>query len=411
MRYIYKAKKGPGEIVEGTISAMSQDAAVSRLIEQGLVPIQVVEERKGPSGKTPRGGREASKAVRKIRPSGDSLYIFTKQLKVLLKSQVPILNSLYILEDQIADKKFKEVISGIIKSVREGANFSESLSKFPHCFPPLYIGIIKAGEASGKLDYSLEQMSAYLEQERQLLQKVKSSLAYPLVMITVGIATVIFLMTFVIPKLSVLFEDFIDKIPMVTKILLAVALFFSKYWLYLAIAFGGLVFTIFRNRESAWLRNAVYKMNSKIPVIKDIIYYQSLCRFARGLSILLSNGVALLDSIRIAMPLMESEKDRKELHNVYRHIISGAGLEESLRDHASFLPDLFIKMVAVGEASGRLDEILGELADSYSDDVETKTKIVTSLIEPLAILVVGIILGFIVIAVLLPIFEISFFIE
>ena len=411
MRYKFKAKKGPSEIVEGIIDAVSQDIAVARLAEQGLLPIRVEEEREKASPKAHVEREDPEAAFKRTKISKETLYVFTKQLKTLIKSQVPILNSLYILQDQIADKKFKEIVASIITSVREGASFSEGLSRFPYCFPPLYIGILQAGEASGKLDYSLEQIALYLEQERYLSQKVKSSLAYPAVMIAVGVATVIFLMTFVIPKLSGLFEDFLDQIPLVTKMLLAASVFFAEYWLYLIVFIVSFIAIIIRNRDSAWLKKLSYNIKSRIPVIKDIVYYQSLCNFARGLSVLLSNGVALLDSIRIAVPLIENENAQKELHNVYRQIIAGSGLEESLRSQTTFLPDLFIRMIAIGEASGRLDEILKEIASGYADDVDVKTKVVTSLIEPLAILVVGSILGFIVIAVLLPIFEISFFID
>lgn len=411
MKYIYRAKKGPDETVENAIEAASQDAAVARIIEQGLVPVLVEEESEYLARKSQVRKIKAPRFSFKRKVSKAHIEAFTKQLRVLLKSQVPILNSLYIMESQVTNINFKIINQGIIESVRDGANFSDSLEKFPQHFTSLYISIVKAGEASGKLDYSLEQIMKYLDRERQLSQKVKSSLAYPAVMITVGMATVIFLMTFVVPRLNVLFEDFIERLPLATKMLLGASLFLSKYWMLLLGLFVLFILFLVYTKATPWQRKVVDNVKKKIPLVKDIIYNQALARFARSLSVLLDSGVSVLDSLRIAIPQVDDALAQKELEGAYKQIVSGTGLEDSLKNNCSFLPDMFVKMVAIGEASGRLDEILAELADSYTEEVETKTKIVASLIEPLAILVVGAILAFIAIAVLLPIFEISFLIE
>ncbi len=322
-----------------------------------------------------------------------------------------MLKSLYFIEEQTTNRQFKEIIKSIAEAIREGRSFSDSLSKIPQYFSPLYVNIIKAGEVSGKLDQSLDEITKYLDAERQLSQKVISSLTYPAVMVAVGFATILCIITFVIPKLRSLFEDFIDELPLATKILLDLSTFFSQYWLFLLIAvIGGIAFLL-NTRGSKWQKRAIEKIKKNIPVVKDVIYNQALCRFARGMSILLFSGVSLLESIEISTPLIEDAQARKELNKACQQIIAGAGLEESLKENCTYIPDMFIKMVAVGEASGRLDEILKELADSYAEEVETTTKMVTSLIEPVAILVVGGILSFIVVAVLLPIFEMSMFME
>ncbi|MBU1083575.1 MAG: type II secretion system F family protein [Candidatus Omnitrophota bacterium] len=409
MRFIYKAKKGPHEVIEGAIEAVSRDAAVGKIRQMNLVPIALKEDVSVPARK------EAKKTIKLAAGGGKvskkNIFMFTKKLRVLLKSQEPLLKSLYFLEDQVDSHQFKAMIRAIAESVREGLGFSESLSKFPKLFSPLYVSIIQAGEASGNLDNSLEEISKYLENERQLSQKVMASLAYPSVMITVGAATIIFIITFVVPKMKSLFEDLADRLPLATRILLDVSEFFSHYWIFMfAAAIAGSIFLMY-TREAEWQKNIIAQIKKRIPVVKDIIYNQSLCRFAGGVSILLSSGVSLLDSIRISIPLIEDDKGREELEDACQQIVAGAGLEESLSDNCRYLPDMFIKMVAVGEASGRLDEILRELSDSYRDEVETTTKVVTSLIEPMAILIVGGILGFIVIAVLLPIFEMSLFVQ
>ncbi|MCK5450755.1 MAG: type II secretion system F family protein [Candidatus Omnitrophica bacterium] len=410
MKFYYKAKRGPNEIVQGDIVAANQDVAVAKLRQMGLVPIYV-------KTKTTGGVREKSieKKKKQIFSGGKvtktHIYIFTKKLRVFLRSQEPLLKSLYFLESQITNKNFKNLIKSIIEAVREGLSFSDSLDRFPQYFSPLYISIIRAGEASGKLDESLNEIAKYLDDEKQLSQKVMSSLAYPVVMVSVGFATIIFIITFVVPKLRGLFEDFADKLPIMTKLLLDLSTVFSRYWIIIFGGFAGFVVFLVYTKEEMWQKRALGVIKKKTPVVKDIIFNQSLCRFARGMSILLASGVSLLEAIRISIPLIEDEAARGELDKACQQIIGGAGLEESLRENCRYIPDMFIKMVAVGEASGRLDEILNEMADSYSEEVETMTKMVTSLIEPVAILIVGGILGFIVIAVLLPIFEMSLFVQ
>jgi len=409
MRYAFKAKKGPDEVVEGVIEAPSQEGAVAKVIEQGLVPVAVEEEGAYTAEASPRRGFSLT-ALFGGRVTKDHIYIFTKQLRVLLKSQVPILNGLNILQAQTVHAGLRQLIGEISEAVREGGNFSDTLERFPQHFSPLYVNIIRAGEATGKLDFSLEQIMVYLDREKQLSQKVKASLAYPLLMLIIGMATVIFLMTFVVPKLSALFEDFADELPIVTKILLFIAGFFSKYWIVLFAALAGLIILLIYNKDAPWQKKMLNGIRQRLPLISSIVYNQTLSNFARGLSILLASGVSVLEAISITIPLIDDEESRMQLEAAHKQISAGTGLEESFSNNCTFLPEMFIKMVAIGEASGRLDEVLAELAGSYTDDIDAQTKIVASLVEPLAILFVGGILSLIIIAVLLPIFDISFFV-
>ncbi|RKY41503.1 MAG: hypothetical protein DRP85_06080 [Candidatus Makaraimicrobium thalassicum] len=411
MRFIYKAKEGPEKTVQGVIEAANQDGAVAKIRQMGLVPVFVQKEPGELSEKAAAPGRKPAGFFFGRKVSKKHIYIFTKKLRVLLKSQEPILKSLYFLENQVAHGEFRKMIHAMIESVRDGRSFSESLRMFPRHFPPLYVSIVEAGEASGKLDYSLEQISKYLDDERKLSQKVISSLAYPAVMVTVGFATIVFIITFVVPKLKSLFEDFAGHLPLVTKILLDMSLIFSRYWMISLVLFMAFIAFVFYTRGAPWQKRTLGIFKKRIPVVKDIIYNQSLCRFSNGLSVLLASGVSMLDSIKMAIPLIDDAAAQKELKKAYEQIVTGSSLEESLRKNCAFLPDMFIKMVAVGETGGRLDEILADLTETYADEVETTTKIVTSLIEPVAILIVGGILSFIVIAILLPIFEMSLFIR
>ncbi|MFH1798453.1 MAG: type II secretion system F family protein [Candidatus Omnitrophota bacterium] len=414
MKFYYKAKKGLNEEVEGVVEAASQDAAVAEVRKLGLVTVSIEDAARVSGSRAKKTSKAKAKPMKFFsggKISKKQIHFFSKKLRALLRSQEPILKCLYFLQSQTDHKELKKVIEAVIVSVKDGHSFSDSLEMFPQHFTPLYIGIVRAGETSGRLDYALEQITKYLDNERQLSQKIASSLAYPVVMVGVGFSTIIFIITFVIPKLKGLFEDFGDKLPIMTKILLNMSDFSARYWLVMSIFFGGLIGFLVYSKNTSWMKRALGEIKRRLPVVKTIIYNQSLSRFTTGLSILLSSGVSLLESIKVSIPLIGDETAKKELGEACNEILAGTALEESLQSTCKYLPDMFIRMMAVGEASGRLDEILTELADTYSDEVETATRMVTSLIEPVAILVVGGVLSFIVISVLLPIFEMSMFME
>ncbi|MFH1846344.1 MAG: type II secretion system F family protein [Candidatus Omnitrophota bacterium] len=413
MKFKYKAKKGPKEIVEGLIEAADEHNAVAEVRKLGLVPV-TIQKRGEKTRKDENEKRSSQKNFALF--SGDNIpqkhiYSFTKKFKTLIKAHESVLKSLQFLQERAETKAMEQMLSTIIESVREGHSLSESFSLFPQYFSSLYRGIITAGEVSGRMDYALEQIAAYLDKEKQLSRKIVSSLAYPMVMIAVGILTLVALITFVIPKIKVLFEDFVDKLPFVTKVLLNVSEAFSTYAGVILGLFAVIFLSCVYTRNSLWQKKLAGIVKKRMPVIKKIIYNQSLYRFTNGVSVLLTSGVSLLDSIRSAIPLVDDDDAKIQLEKACQQIVEGVDLEESLRENCSFLTDTFVRMIAVGEASGKLDEMLAELAENYAEEVDTETKIVTSLIEPIAVLVVGGLLSFIVIAILLPIFEMSAFVR
>ncbi|MBF0253003.1 MAG: type II secretion system F family protein [Candidatus Omnitrophica bacterium] len=415
MIYKYKAKKGPTKVVEGEIEASSSDNAVTKIRSMGLFPV-LLEEVK------PSDQKDNTK-VKKIpvivmpklffrdRVTTEDIYNFTKQLKILVKSQEPILNSLYFIAAQSHSNGMKKLMETLINDVKDGSSVSEALESHPEYFNALYVSIIKAGEMAGKLDHSLEQIADYMDAERQMARKVMSSLAYPFVMISVGLATIFFMMAFVIPKIRGLFDDMGERLPVMTKMLLATSDFLSNNWIIVICSFLILSGILVYSGRGGRGRRMKEKILSDIPVIKTVIFNQNLHRFSGALSILLSSGISVLEALKISAPLAGNDKYAKQVNKAHDDIMAGMALEESFSENCTFLPEMFRKMVAVGEASGRLDEILAELSMGYAEDVETQARVVTSLIEPLAILLVGGVLSVIVISILLPIFEISMFVR
>ncbi len=415
MIYKYKAKKGPSKIIEGEIESSSQDTAVAQIRSMGLFPV-VVEV---VSTKEKTSTRKTSKKISIVLPkipwrdkaSQDEIYNFTKQLKILVKSQEPILSSLHFIEAQSLSSGMKKLLQAIISDVKEGSSVSEALEAHPAYFNDLYISVIKAGEVSGKLDHSLEHIAAYMDAEKQMRRKVMSSLAYPAVMISVGIATIFFMMGFVIPKIRGLFDDMGDNLPIITKILLNTSDFLSNNWIVVICSFAILLGILFYAGKKVGGKKLTNRILERLPVIKTVILYQNLNRFSGALSILLSSGISVLEALMISAPLAGNDQYAEQVKKAHNNIMAGMALEEAFDESCPFLPEMFRKMVAVGETSGRLDEIMAELSLGYAEEVEIHTSTVTSLIEPVAILLVGGILSVIVIAILLPIFEISMFVR
>lgn len=398
-RFVYRAKRGLEEAVEGVIEAESQDAVVARLTEIGLTPIKV-EEQSTASSPQPTVARL------KRRISGRDITIFTQKLYSLIKARVELLSSLNILYEQADNVRLKEVIRNLRDGIKDGQTFSETLSRYPNIFSPLYMSIIESGESSGRLDEALKQISEFMERGEELRMKVRSALAYPLLMIIVGIATIFVLVSFVIPRLSFIFADLGQAMPLPTRILLKVSDFFGQGWSWIVgiIILIGLV--SYWRRQTSRERILLARLKLHFPILGKIIRNQAIAHFSRTLSLLLRSGIPLFRALQVAIPTLNNPIMMQELVKVRQEVIKGSTFSTSMENLSSF-PKFFTRMISVGEKGGRLEEVLSEVANAYTREVEASLKIATSLLEPLTILVLGLILGAIVMAMLLPIFQIS----
>lgn len=399
MIYKYRAKKGPKEIVEGTLEARSEKEAIEMMGRMGYLPLSIEE---ATSGKPQPLFSKFSFA--KIR--SPEITIFSRQLASLLKAGVPILKALNIISEQSDNLKLKGLLERIHSGIKEGASFSSVLVSYPHIFSPLYVAMIRAGEDSGSLSEVLFRLTDYRRKQEELVSRFRMAMAYPILMAVVGAATVIFMLTFVMPRIIGIFLDMGQQLPLPTRILILIsnALRQSWYWIVAALIFIGVLFK--RQSETALGRLSLSIFRLHLPIFGGLILKSELSRFTRTLELLVKNGIPILKAIDIAIPVLGNEAIKNELKKSHKELEQGNSFGRSLKNVKLF-PLFMSNLIIVGEESGRLDDALSEIASAYERDTEEAIRVMSSLLEPAMILVLGLIVGFIVMAILLPIFEIN----
>ena len=409
--YIYKAKKGPKEIVDGEITADSQDKAITRLDEMGLIPIKVVEKQGTGVRVQDSEKRKLSHAPGTLSPvirvRTQDIDTFTRQFASLVKANVPILRALSLIAQQTEHAVLRDVVSYLEKRVKDGKTLSEAMERYPRIFNNLYLGMVKSGEKSGTLDEVLCKLAEYREKEQEIKRKIQAAMVYPALMIIVGIATVFVMLTYFLPKLTGLFESMKQALPLPTKILIGTSNFMAGNWYWFLIALIFLM-VIFGRVKSGSKKKFLFDMvKLYIPFMKRFITNAEIAKFSRTLGTLLKNGISVYESLRLATDTLDNDVLKERLEQARNEIINqGAALSDSLKKIGIF-PKFAVSMIAVGEEGGKLEESLSEIANTYEKEVEQALKIMTALLEPLLILIVGAVVGFIVFAMLLPIFDIG----
>lgn len=408
--YAYVAKKNLNEKAEGIIMADSQEHAVDKLIEMGLSPVKVEAMSSGEGKKPELEANVIGAALSGRGLTRKDLTIFTSQLKSLMKARVDLLKSLSILYAQANKAKLKNLILDLHSVVKNGATFSEALTRHSDFFPSLYLNLIKTGEASGRLDDVLEELENFLNKDEEFKMHVRTAMAYPILMISVGVCVIFVIFSFVIPKLSGIFADFDYQLPLPTQILLSVSSFFKQAWGLILFGIVGVIGILMQMSRTVSGRAQLDWLKLHIPVIADLTLKQSLSRFCRTLSLLIRSGLPVFQALQVAIPTLENAVFIKDLDVVRKEVLEGTSLASSMKK-VPFFPTFLIQMVSVGEEGGKLEGVLSEVANAYTQETDAKLKVVTSLLEPVIILVLGLILGGIVLAMLLPIFQINMLIK
>ncbi len=329
-----------------------------------------------------------------------------RQLSDLLEAGLTLFGALQIIRDQTENPHLREIVAGLGSHIREGTSFSEALAHHPKVFPPLFVSMVRSGEVGGLLPRVLARLADFGEEEEELAAKVRSAMAYPALIFFVGIGTIFILLTFVIPKLVSLFEEVGQALPLPTRILIGVSqVLASTWWLLLAIVIIG-IFLIRQVAHSQQGRFVLDRIKLNLPVWGPLIRKVETARFARSLGMLLGHGVAILQAVEVVTQTMVNEELRRGVERIRGQLEGGTSLSQAMRDSQVF-PPFVINMVAVGEESGTLDRSLLKIAEAYERQADRAMKLMASLIEPVMILVMGLIVGFIVISMLLPIFQID----
>ena len=391
--FAYRSTSLAGEVSEGVIEAADQRNAVERLKNMGLIPLSV----------TPPAERGFGSRMR-FRATKRDLMTFTSELSTLLAAGLPLDRSLHVISE-ISDRRgMKEMVQALLKSVREGISFSDALQKHPDIFSRLYVNMVRAGEAGGVLDAVLERLNEFLESSKELRDHVVSAMIYPTILALTGGIPIILLLTFVLPRFSVIFSELGSSLPAPTQILLSTSEFLASYgWILLiALAAAGLLF-----RHAVASERGRYRWDAlKLLLMEDVIRKLETARFCRTLGTLLASGVSLLQALNNAKDVIGNRVIARRVEAVSKGAKEGRGISDPL-SRAGVFPPMALSMIAVGEETGQLDAMLMKVAVIYEKSMRQAVKRFMSLLEPALILVMGLIIGFIVISMLLAIFSIS----
>ncbi len=413
----YKAKKSPTETVTGQVEAPSHEDVVRRLVDQGLTPVQVAETVK--IAMPPLSSRSAAARPRQAGGGGPSsplrvkprdLDRFTRQMATLVRTNVPLLRALALIEEQAAKAPhLGTLVADLREQVKQGRQLSDAMRKYPLVFDPLYISMVVAGERGGVLAETLSRLAEHRERELATRRRIQAAMAYPSFVIVVGMLTVFIVVTFILPRVIHLFENLSRDLPLATRMLIWSTHFMRDHWYWLAMGLALLALLVTRSRPGSRKKLAVDLLKLHLPIVRQLVLHADIAKFARTLSLLVRNGISVHEGLQLATATVQNDVFRVQVEAVGSDIVNrGATLSASLQRSQAF-PAFAVNMVTVGEESGELPEALDEVAIVYDQEVEQSIKLMVSMLEPLLIIVVGGIVAFIVFAMLMPIFDIGAF--
>ncbi len=396
----YTAKRSPSEVIEGTVEAENRSGVLRHLAGLGYIPVRISEQ-------SAEGTQPAARPATPVRPTripAVHFTVFTRQFASLVHSFVPLLRALQILEEQAKPAYLRYVLHQLAEEVRQGQSLSSAMAQYPRVFSPLYVNLIHSGEITGALDVVLEQLAQQTEYDEAWRTKVRMAFVYPASIGVFALLTVMFLMTFVIPRLSRLLAGLGARLPLPTRVLLAVSAWMSTPWCWgLAVCVGFLGVGLWK---SATVRHRLVfdRLILRVPLLGPLVLQSEIARFARSLGLQLRHGITILQAIDVATKVVTHRLIGTELQRLSEGLRQGNTLSSGLKALSVSSP-LLVNAVAVGEETGRVGEALTEVAAYYEREAERTLQALATLLEPMLVVVVGLIVGGIVMAVLLPIFE------
>lgn len=401
--YEYSALNAKGKNVSGIIDAESAVAARQKLRASKVFPVSVKETHKSASEKSSLLSW-VSRSFARVTPSEVS--IMTRQLSTLVGAGFPLVMAMDTMLPQIKAHGFKTVLAQIKDTIVEGNSFATALSNFPGIFTPVYVNMVRAGESSGTLEIVLDRLAEITEKQQALKNRIRTALTYPVLMALIGTLVLFFLLTFIVPNIATIFSDMDKALPRPTQILIGVSEFAKSYWWAI---FGCIAVTaviLHRVKKTAKGQYQWDKTVLGLPLAGVLVKKLAVARLARTLGSLLENGVTLLAALDIVKNIVGNVLLADAISKAAEEVGKGQGLGVSLGETDLF-PGLFIQMIIVGEQSGELEAMLNKVADVFENEVESSVMSMTSLLEPLMILVMAVLVGFIVLSICLPIFEMN----
>ncbi len=423
----YKAITSSGKSRKGIVDADTPRDARSKLRGDHMHVTEmweVVDKKKNKNKN--KKGKSTEKSVRKRRKTGQKpggllsmeielfqpkistrdLATFTRQFSTLLRSGIQLADALNALVEQCSNPQLERVLRNVKEEITSGNNLAEAMAKHPRFFSDLYVNMVKAGEASGHLDLVLSRIADYLQKQASLKGKVLAAITYPAVMVVVGLAVVIFLMSYVVPKITRILEDRGGELPFITEVMKGISDFTAAYWIYMLVVaiIGGLVLKGLIGTDAGRLKFDTILL--RLPLFGNLFSKQAISRFALTFSTLLKSGLPALDSLKIVALVVNNAKLTQVINDIHARIIEGADIATPIKKSKVF-PPMVGYMISVGEQSGQLEEILDRIAESYEEELDLSIQRLTSLIEPIIIILLAVVVGFIIAAVLLPLLDFS----
>ncbi|MBP7527570.1 MAG: type II secretion system F family protein [Syntrophorhabdaceae bacterium] len=389
--YSYRATTVEGAIVEGNIEASDEGSALERIKDTGVIPLKVTSPRKG-----------LKKGI-SLRSSKDDLLTFTAELSALIGAGLPLDRSLNILTGISEGRQMQEVVNSVLKLIREGSSFSDALKKHPGVFPRLYVNMVRAGETGGVLDIVLEKLGDFLETAKELKDSVYSAMIYPVILGVTGSISIIILLTFVIPRFSILFKEMGGSLPASTQMILCFSAFLRDFWWILLPAAACGTFALWRFVRTE--RGAVVWDGLKFRFLGDVVSKLETARFCRTMGTLIKSGVPFLQALQNSKDVVGNRVVASAIAAVAKDVKEGKGIAVPLSE-AKIFPQLALSMIKVGEETGQLDAMLLKVATTYEKSLKDSVKRFMGLLEPAIILTMGLVIAFIVVSMLVAIFGI-----
>ena len=399
--FVWEGRTAQGKILKGEMEAVNQEAVFARLRSQRIQPIPARVREKGKGLE-----KELSIPGFGAKVTSHDVMLFTRQFATMIDAGLPIVQGLEILSTQSENKAFRNTIRTIKQDVESGFTLADALKKHPKIFDDLYVNMVAAGEVGGVLNTILNRIAMFIEKSARLKSKVKGAMIYPATIVVVAVAVVSVLLLFVIPVFAELYGGMGKALPAPTQITINISNFFRAYFMYLAGAIVGIVVALKMYYKTAQGRFTIDGLLLKLPIMGDLIRKVAVARFSQNMSILLSSGVPILDGLAITAKTAGNKVVEKAIMNARVSISQGKTVAEPLTESKIF-PPMVCQMVAIGENTGALDAMLKKVADFYEEEVDNAVANLTSLMEPLIMVVLGVILGGLVISMYLPIFQLG----
>lgn len=391
--YSYRAMKDDGKKLEGMYEANSRDEVVEMITANGFYPLKVEEVTKGKKTEIRLNNRVTTK----------DLAIFCRQLYTMLDAGVSITNSLNMLAMQLPSPRLRTILSEIEESVKKGEMLSVAMKRYKE-FPQLLISMIESGESTGNIDTMMLRMASHFEKETKTNNKVKSAMIYPICLAVVAVAAVMFILTFVMPTFAELFEENGADLPFITSAMIGASDFLKSYWFIIVAIIAIIVVAIKAYAETEDGKVRFSALALKFPIVANLNKKVIVARFTRTLATLLSAGISLVQALPIVSAVLGNKIAQQDLDRIRERVVRGDGLSAPIAESDIF-PDMLASMVRIGEESGALDDILNKTADFYEEEVDQAITQTTELMQPIVIVIMGIVVGIMVMGIMLPMFD------